>query len=98
LQPEDKEQEDTARETRMEANVAAADATQEDEEKANEGEETEDPENEQEYKVDISKYSMIFKVHQTRSQDNKERTGRCQNVRQGVQCTTLVWIGASFAK
>jgi hypothetical protein len=50
----------------MEANVAAADATGEDEEEANEGEETEeteDPENEQYYKVDISKYSMIFKVH-----------------------------------
>jgi hypothetical protein len=63
LQPEEKEQEDTAREASKEANVAAADATGEDEEEANEGEETEDPENEQEYKVDISKYSMIFKVH-----------------------------------
>jgi hypothetical protein len=55
LQLEEKEQEDTARETRMEANVAAVDTTGEDEEEANEVEETEDPENEQEYKVDISK-------------------------------------------
>jgi hypothetical protein len=47
----------------MEANVAASDTTEEDEEEANEGEETEDSVNEQEYKVDISKYSMIFKVH-----------------------------------
>jgi hypothetical protein len=63
LQPEEKEQEDAAREAHMEANVAASDATGEDEEEANEGEETEDSENEQEYKVNISKYSMIFKVH-----------------------------------
>jgi hypothetical protein len=47
----------------MEANIAASDTTEEDEEEANEGEETEDSVNEQEYKVDISKYSMIFKVH-----------------------------------
>jgi hypothetical protein len=47
----------------MEANVAASDATGEDEEEANEVEETEDSENEQEYKVDIIKYSIIFKVH-----------------------------------
>jgi hypothetical protein len=47
LQPEEKEQEDTAREALMEANVAAADATGEYEEEANEGEETEDSENEQ---------------------------------------------------
>jgi hypothetical protein len=63
LQPEEKEQEDAAREARMEASVAASDATGEDEEEANEGEETEDSENEQEFKVDISKYSMIFKIH-----------------------------------
>jgi hypothetical protein len=63
LQPEEKEQEDAEIEARMEANVAAVEATWEDEEEANEGEETEDPENEQEYKVKISKYSMIFKVH-----------------------------------
>jgi hypothetical protein len=63
LQPEEKEQEYAAREAHMEANVAASDATGEDEEEANEGEEAEDSENEQEYKVDISKYSMIFKVH-----------------------------------
>jgi hypothetical protein len=63
LQPEEKEQEDAAREARMEANVAASDTTEEDEEKANKGEETEDSGNEQEYKVDISKYSIIFKVH-----------------------------------
>jgi hypothetical protein len=56
LQPEEKEkEEDAAREARMEANVAASDATGEDEEEANEGEETEDSENEQEYKFDISK-------------------------------------------
>jgi hypothetical protein len=63
LQLEEKEQEDAAIEAHMEANVAAADATGEDEEEANEGEEAEDPENEQEYSVNISKYSMIFKVH-----------------------------------
>jgi hypothetical protein len=63
FQPEEKEQEEAAREAHIEANVTAADATWEDEEEANEGEETEDPENEQEYKVYISKYSMIFKVH-----------------------------------
>jgi hypothetical protein len=63
LQPEEKEQEDAAREARMEANVAASDTTGEYEEEANKGEDTEDSENEQEYKVDISKYSMIFKVH-----------------------------------
>jgi hypothetical protein len=63
LQPEEKEQEDTAREAHMEANVAASDATGEYKEEANEGEETEDSKNEQEYKVNISKYSMIFKVH-----------------------------------
>jgi hypothetical protein len=63
LQPEEKEQEDAAREARMETDVAASDTTEEDEEEANEGEETEDSGNEQEYKVDISKYSMIFKVH-----------------------------------
>jgi hypothetical protein len=55
LQLEEKEQEDAAREARMEANVAAADAIGEDEEESNKGEENEDPENEQEYKVDISK-------------------------------------------
>jgi hypothetical protein len=38
LQPEEKEQEDAAREAHMEANVAAVDATGEDEDKANEGE------------------------------------------------------------
>jgi hypothetical protein len=63
LQPEEKEQEDTGREARTEANVAVSDTTEEDEEEANEGEETEDSGNEQEYKVDISKYSTIFKVH-----------------------------------
>jgi hypothetical protein len=63
LQPEEKEQEDAAREACMEANVASADAAGEDEEESNEGEETEDPDNEQEYKVDISNYSTIFKVH-----------------------------------
>jgi hypothetical protein len=47
LQPEEKEQEDAVREARMETNVAAADATGEDEEEANEREETEDSENEQ---------------------------------------------------
>jgi hypothetical protein len=46
LQPEEKEQENASREARMEANVAAAYVTGEDEEEANEGEETEDPENE----------------------------------------------------
>jgi hypothetical protein len=55
LQPEEKEQEDAAREARMETDVAASDTTEEDEEEANEGEETEDSGNEQEYKVDISK-------------------------------------------
>jgi hypothetical protein len=63
LQPEEKEQEDAAREAHMEANVSASDTTEEDEEEANEGEETEDSGNEQEYKVNISKFSMIFKVH-----------------------------------
>jgi hypothetical protein len=50
LQPEEKEQEGTAREARMEANVAASDATGEDEEEENKGEEIEDSENEQEKK------------------------------------------------
>jgi hypothetical protein len=63
LQPEEKEQEDAAREARMETDVAASDTTEEDEKEANKGEETEDSGNEQEYKVDISKYSTIFKVH-----------------------------------
>jgi hypothetical protein len=63
LQPEEKKQEDAAREARMETEVAALDTTEEDEEEANEGEETEDSGNEQAYKVDISKYSTIFKVH-----------------------------------
>jgi hypothetical protein len=65
-QPEEKEQEHAAREARMETNVAASDTTEEDEEEANEaneGEDTEDSGNEQEYKVDISKYSTILKVH-----------------------------------
>jgi hypothetical protein len=43
----------------MGIDVAASDTTEEDEEEANEGEETEDSGNEQEYKVDISKYSTI---------------------------------------
>jgi hypothetical protein len=47
----------------METNVAASDTTEEDEEEANEGEETKDSGNEQEYKVDISKYPTIIKVH-----------------------------------
>jgi hypothetical protein len=55
LQSEDKEQEDAAREARMEANIAASYTTEEDEEEANEGEETEDSESEQEYKVNISR-------------------------------------------
>jgi hypothetical protein len=63
LEPEEKEQEHAAREARMETDVAASDTTEEDEEEANEGEKTEDSGNEQEYKVDISKYSMILKVH-----------------------------------
>jgi hypothetical protein len=62
LQPEEQEEEEAAREARMETDVAASDTTEEDEEEANEGEETEDSGNEQEYKVDISKYSTIFKV------------------------------------
>jgi hypothetical protein len=63
LQPEEKEQEDAAREACMETDVVASDTTEEDEEESNEGKETEDSGNEQEHKVDISKYSMIFKVH-----------------------------------
>jgi hypothetical protein len=62
LQPEEKEQEDAARESRMETDVAASDTTEEDEE-AKKREKTEDSGNEQEYKVVISKYSMILKVH-----------------------------------
>jgi hypothetical protein len=57
LQPEEKEQEDASREACMETDVAALDTTEEDEEEANEGEKTEDSGNEQDYKVDISKYS-----------------------------------------
>jgi hypothetical protein len=73
LQPEEKEQEVAARELRMEANIAALDATREDEEEANEGEETEDSENEQEYKVNIIKYSMIVKVHTKLAVKTKNR-------------------------
>jgi hypothetical protein len=93
LQPEEKEQEDAAREARMETDIAASDTTEEDEEEANEGEETEDSGNEQEYKVDISKYSIFFGTHKTHSQDNKERTGRCQNcpTRNSMHCPGMEW-------
>jgi hypothetical protein len=92
LQPEEKEQEDAAREARMEANVAAADATGEDEEEANEGEETEDPENEQEYKVDISKYSMIFKVH-TKLTVKTTKRGQGAVKLSGKVFNALPWYG-----
>jgi hypothetical protein len=42
LQPEEKEQEDAAREARMETGAAASDTPEKDEEEANEVEETED--------------------------------------------------------
>jgi hypothetical protein len=95
LQPEEKEQEDAAREARMEANVAAADATGEDEEEANEGEETEeteDPGNEQEYKVDISKYSMIFKVH-TKIKVKTTKRGQGAAKLSDTVCNALPWYG-----
>jgi hypothetical protein len=93
LQPEEKEQEYAARETRMEANVAAADVIGEDEEEANEGEETEDPENEQEYKVNMIKYSMIFKVHTKLTAKTTKRGQGTDKLSDKVVLNALPWYG-----
>jgi hypothetical protein len=91
-QPEEKEQEDAAREARMETDIAASDTTEEDEEESNEGEETEDSANEQEYKVDISKYSMIFKV-QTKLTVKTIKRGQGAAKLSDKEFNALPWYG-----
>jgi hypothetical protein len=87
-----KEQEDAAREERMETDVAASDATEEEEKESNEGEETEVSGNEQEYKVDISKYSMIFKVH-TKLTVKTTKRGQGASKLSDNECNALPWYG-----
>jgi hypothetical protein len=72
--------------------VAASDTTEEDEEEANEGEETEDSGNEQEYKVDISKYSTILKVH-TKLTVKATRRGKSAAKLSNKEFNALTWNG-----
>jgi hypothetical protein len=92
LQPEEKEQGHAAREARMEIDVAASDTIEEDEEEANEGENTEDSGNEQEYKVNISKYSTILKVH-TKLTVKATKRGQSAAKLSDKEFNALPWYG-----